>query len=106
MLYIGGITLGFSFYTIRYYYALMPIERALILGGSILFALSYLAIHKLKNNKTGITFMPDRNENNTVLSNIEAVVANSQVSLKGIATEQKMPFGGGGFSGGGSGGSY
>lgn len=107
MLYVGAITLGFSFYTIRYYYALMPIETALILGGSILFALSYLAIHKLKNHKTGITFMADRTENNTVLSNLEAVIVNSQVNLKGVASaEQKMPFGGGGFSGGGSGGSY
>ncbi|MEO8517251.1 MAG: hypothetical protein ABI426_10915 [Flavobacterium sp.] len=107
MLYVGGITLGFSFYTIRYYYSALPLEMALIIGGSFLFAVSYLAIHKLKINKTGVTFMPDRNENNTILSNLEAVVVNSQVNLKGAAvTEQKMPFGGGGFSGGGSGGSY
>lgn len=107
MLYVGCITLGFSIFTIRYYHSILPIEIALILGGSVLFALSYLAIHKLKNNKTGITFIPDRNENNTVLSNLEAVIVNSQVSLKGVAAaEQKMPFGGGGFSGGGSEGSY
>ena len=107
MLLIGFIALGFSFYTIRYYYALLPIEVALIFGGTVLFAVSYFSIRRLKSNTSGITFMQDRNENNTVLSNLEAVIVNSQVSLKGVvAAEQKMPFGGGGFSGGGSGGSY
>ncbi|TGD58573.1 hypothetical protein [Flavobacterium humi] len=107
MLYVGLAALGFSFYTIRYYYSVLPVEIALILGGCLLFAISYFAISRLKNNTSGITFMPDRNENNTVLSNIEVIMANSQVSLKGVsATEQKMPFGGGGFSGGGSGGTY
>lgn len=107
MLLIGFIALGFSFYTIRFYYAVLPLEVALILAGTLLFALAYFSIQKLKNNTSGITFMPDRNANSAVLSNLEAVIANSQVSLKGMpATEQKMPFGGGGFSGGGSGGSY
>lgn len=107
MLYVGFITFGFAIFTIRYYYSILPIETALILGGIILFALSYFTIHKLKNKPTGITFMPDRNENNKLLSNLETVIVNSQVSLKGVApAEQKMPFGGGGFSGGGSEGSY
>lgn len=107
MLLIGLIALGFSFYTIRFYYALMPIEIALLLGGTVLFAVSYFSIRKLRNNTSGITFIQDRNENNTVLSNLEAVIVNSQVSLKGVApAQQNMPFGGGDFSGGGSGGTY
>lgn len=107
MLLIGFVALGFSFYTIRFYYSVLPLEVALILAGTLLFALAYFSIQKLKNKTTGITFMPDRNADSAVLSNLEAVIANSQVSLKGVhATEQKMPFGGGGFSGGGSEGSY
>lgn len=107
MLLIGLVALGFSFYTIRHYYALMPIEIALMLGGTVLFAVSYFSIRRLRNNTSGITFIQDRNENNTVLSNLEAVIVNSQVSLKGVApAQQNMPFGGGDFSGGGSGGSY
>jgi hypothetical protein len=107
MLIIGFLTLGFSFYTIRYYYSLMPVEIALILGGTILFGLTYFFIKKIKDKEVGVTFKRDRNADSNALLNVQALIINSQLDLKPVETvNQNMPFGGGDFSGGGSGGSF
>lgn len=106
MLIIGFLCLGFSFYTIRYYYSVLPLEIALILGGTILFVLTYFSIKKIKKNECGITFKQDKNSTDDNLLNAEALIVNSQLDLKPISNNQNMPFGGGGFSGGGSGSSF
>ncbi|MGX7667925.1 hypothetical protein [Flavobacterium pedocola] len=106
MLLLGLFTFGYSFFTIRYYHQLMPLEIALILGGSALFALSYFAIRKLKDRKTGVTFEPERGSDSSLVLNAQALVINSQLQTKVMVSEDKMPFGGGGFSGGGSDGGY
>ncbi|HNP32022.1 MAG TPA: hypothetical protein PKN96_01880 [Flavobacterium sp.] len=106
MLIIGFLTFGFSIFTIRFYYNIMPIEMALILGGILLFALSYLAIRKLKDKETGLTFKPARGSETDILSNFEALIVATQVDLKPTESQSKMPFGGGGFSGGGAGESF
>ncbi len=106
MLIIGFLSFGFSIFTIRYYYHLMPIEVALILGGVLLFAVAYLAIRKLKDKETGVTFKASRGSDPDFLPNVEALIVNSQVDLKTPESNSRMPFGGGGFSGGGAGESY
>lgn len=106
MLIIGFLTLGFSVYTIRFYYHILPVEVALILGGIVLFATAYLSIRKLKDTKTGLTFKAARGSDPDFLPNIEALIVNSQVDLKTAESPGKMPFGGGGFSGGGADGNF
>jgi hypothetical protein len=106
MLIIGFLTFGFSIYTIRFYYHVMPIEAALLLGGVVLFVTVYLAIRKLRDKETGLTFKAARGADADILPNIEALIVNSQVNLKPMESESKMPFGGGGFSGGGAGESF
>lgn len=106
MLLMGFLTFGFSIFTIRYYYQLLPIEVALLLGGTLLFIVAYFAIRKIKDKETGVTFKPARGSEIDMLSNLEALVVNSQVDLKPMESDSKMPFGGGGFSGGGSGESF
>ena len=106
MLIIGFLTFGFSIYTIRFYYHILPIEVALLLGGTLLFVVAYLAIRKLKDKETGITFKPARGSEIDVLTNLEALVVATQVDLKPMESQSKMPFGGGGFSGGGAGESF
>jgi len=104
---IGLLTLGYSFFTIRYYYSLMPPEMALVLAGLLLSAISFFAIKKLQHKETGITFQPDRDSNSNLMLNAQALIINSQISTKAhVAPESKMPFGGGGFSGGGAGESF
>lgn len=106
ILIIGFLTFGFSIFTIRFYYHVMPIEIALLLGGALLFAGAFLAIKKLKDKETGLTFKVARGSDSDILPNIEALIVSSQVDLKPMESKSKMPFGGGGFSGGGAGESF
>ena len=107
MLWIGLLTTGFSFYTIRFYHQVLPIEVALTLGGLVLFAIAYFSIKKIKDQTKGITFQPDRFINSSDFMHTEALILTSQFGLKPETTnESPMEFGGGGFSGGGSEGSF
>ncbi|WP_158729933.1 MULTISPECIES: hypothetical protein [unclassified Flavobacterium] len=106
MLWIGILALCFSIYTIRFYYALLPVEIALTIGGLALFAFTFFAIKKIKNNINGVTFQPDRFSHGNLFGTAEILMA-TQLGLKPETTvESPMEFGGGDFSGGGSGGSY
>ena len=107
LLYIGILILFFSIYTIRFYYAIMPIEIALTLGGAILFTLTFITIKKLKNKETGITFQPDRFTTTTAFLHAEILIASQMGGLKPeVSPESPIDFGGGGFSGGSSKGSF
>ncbi|WP_394774292.1 hypothetical protein [Flavobacterium sp.] len=108
MLWISFLAIGFSIYTIRFYYSVLPIEVALTLGGLALFAIAYFSIKKLKDNEAGLTFKPDRINNSNTILNAEALIV---ASAFGIKPEVKAPispmeYGGGGFSGGGSEGTF
>ncbi|MEN2402802.1 hypothetical protein GKZ90_0023650 [Flavobacterium sp. MC2016-06] len=108
MLWISFLAIAFSFYTFRFYYSVLPIEVALTLGGLVLFAIAYFSIQKLKNKESGITFKPDRINNSDSLLNAEALIVASAFGMKPEVKgpESPMEFGGGGFSGGGSEGSF
>lgn len=106
MLWIGALAMAFSIYSIRFYYAVLPIETFLTIAGLLLFAFTYFAINKLKHKETGITFRPDRFTNSNAFMNAETLIA-SQLGLKPeTVQESDMKFGGGGFSGGGSSGEF
>ncbi|MDR7370445.1 hypothetical protein [Flavobacterium aquidurense] len=108
MLWISFLAIGFSIYTIRFYYSVLPIEVALTLGGVVLFAIAYFSIKKLKDKETGLTFKPDRINTSNVFLNAEALIVASAFGMKPVAKPESSPmeFGGGGFSGGGSEGSF
>lgn len=106
MLIVGILTLGYSFFTIRYYHQLLPLEIALLLGGMVLFAIVFAAIRLLKNKDTGVTFKPDRSSDSNLLLNAQALILSTQTDVKPSTSENNMPFGGGGFSGGGAGETY
>ncbi|MEO8255194.1 MAG: hypothetical protein ABI554_12505 [Flavobacterium sp.] len=107
-LWIGFLTTVSSIFTIRYYHEIIPTAIALTLGGLLLFAIAYFSIKKIKDKTTGITFQPDRFINTNDFIHTEAFILTSQFGLKPEApmAESPMEFGGGGFSGGGSDGSY
>ncbi|MCD0471983.1 hypothetical protein [Flavobacterium sp. JAS] len=107
MLWISFLAIGFSIYTIRFYYSVLPIEVALTLGGLVLFVIAYFSIKRLKDNETGLTFKPDRINNSNSILNAEALIVASTFGLKPeVKSESPMDFGGGGFSGGGSEGTF
>lgn len=108
MLWISFLVIGFSIYTIRFYYSVLPIEVALTLGGIVLFTIAYFSIRKLKDNETGLTFKQDRINNSNAILNAEALIVASTFGIKPEvkAPDSPMDFGGGGFSGGGSEGNF
>ncbi len=107
MLWIGLLAFAFSIFTIRYYYHLLPIEVALTLGGILLFLFTYFAIKKLKHNTSGVTFQPDRFQNQS-FANAETLLVATKFGIHSETPtpENKIDFGGGGFSGSGSSGQY
>ena len=108
MLWISFLAIAFSFYTIRFYYSVLPIEVALTLGGLIMFAIAYFAIRKLKDKESGLTFKPDRINHSNAILNAEALIVASTFGMKPEVKgpDSPMDFGGGGFSGGGSEGTF
>lgn len=108
MLWISFLAIAFSIYTVRFYYAVLPIEVALTLGGLVLFAVAYFSIKRLKEKESGLTFKPDRINHSDAILNAEALVVASTFGMKPEVKPQASPmeFGGGGFSGGGSDGSF
>jgi hypothetical protein len=106
ILWIGSLALGFSIYTIHFYYPVLSLEIIFTIGGVLLFVFTYFTIKKLKNKETGITFKPNRFTKTNAYLNAEILIS-SQLGLKPeTTTESNMEFGGGGFSGGGSGGEF
>lgn len=106
MLWIGFLALGFSIYTIHFYYPILPMEIIFTIGGILLFVFTYFAIKKLKNKENGLTFKPDRLTKTKTFLNAEILIA-SQLGLKPeTTTESNIEFGGGDFSGGGSSGTF
>ena len=103
MLIIGILAFAFSVFSIKYYYSFIPVEIALILAGILLFGFAYICIVKLKHKESGVTFMRDRNTDANSLLYAQAIIVNSQINIGVSAPESEMPFGGGGFSGGGAG---
>ena len=103
MLIVGFLAFGFSIFTFRFYYSILPIEVASVVGGIILFGIAYLTIKKLKNKTSGLTFEPDRSSQTDWLGTIETILVTTQSNVHPSQTESSMPFGGGGFSGGGAG---
>lgn len=108
MLWISFLAIAFSIYTIRFYYSVLPIEVALTIGGLVLFTIAYFSIRKLKDNEVGLTFKPDRINNSNAILNAEALIIASAFGMKPQAKPENSPmdFGGGGFSGGGSEGTF
>ncbi|MBF4515412.1 hypothetical protein IRZ71_03625 [Flavobacterium sp. ANB] len=107
MLWLSFLAIAFSIFTIRFYYSVLPVEIALTVGGLVLFAVAYFSIRKLKDNEVGLTFKPDRINTSNSLLNAEALIVASTFGMKPeVKTDSPMEFGGGGFSGGGSEGSF
>lgn len=103
LLLVGLFTTGYSIFTICYYYSLLPIEYAMTIGGILLFIIAFLGIKLWKNNTEGITFQPDRSSDSKLLRNAQMLIITTQSKMDMQTPKNEMPFGGGGFSGGGAG---
>jgi uncharacterized membrane protein YgcG len=103
ILILGLITLGFSIFTYRFYFSILPVEIALTLGGILLIALAGGLIHYLKTEKKGFTYQPDDEFEGF---NLEAMLMSQIVQSKIPQQGDTFRFGGGDSGGGGAGGNY
>jgi hypothetical protein len=104
---MGLLTFAAGYATIRNYYYIVEAEIELMAVGALLFGIVYFCIHKLKNKEDGITFKEDKSINPMAFDVVKAILINANVNANSPASEQSpMEFGGGGFSGGGSGGDF
>jgi hypothetical protein len=100
---LGLITLGFSIFTYRFYFAILQVEIALTLGGILLIALAGGLIQYLKTTKKGFTYQPDDEFEGF---NLEAMLMSQIVQSKIPQQGDNFRFGGGETGGGGAGGNY
>ena len=103
ILILGLITLGFSIFTYRFYFSILPVEISLTLGGILLIALSAALIQYLKTEKKGFTYQPDDEFEGF---NLEAALMSQIVQSKIPQQGDTFRFGGGDTGGGGAGGNY
>jgi uncharacterized membrane protein YgcG len=103
ILILGLITLGFSIFTYRFYFSILPVEIALTLGGVLLIAFSSGLIHYLKTAKYGFTYQPDDEFEGF---NLEAMLMSQIIQSKIPQQGDIFRFGGGDSGGGGAGGKY
>ena len=103
ILILGLISLGFSIFTYKFYFSILPIEIALTLGGILLIALAGGLIHYLKTTKHGFTYQPDDEFEGF---NLEAMLMSQLVQSKVSQQGDTFRFGGGDMGGGGAGGNY
>lgn len=100
---LGLITLGFSIFTYRFYFSILPIETALTVGGILLITFVGGLIHYIKTTKYGFTYQPDDEFEGF---NLEAVLMSQLVQSKIPQQDDTFRFGGGDSGGGGAGENY
>lgn len=92
-------------FTVRYYYAVAPIEVAMTVGAAILITLAYALTRYLHDPKQGFTSEPVADSAMTGKLNIEAlVIAETFSGVK--PNDNNTNFGGGSFGGGGASGEF
>lgn len=98
---VGLAALGFSIFTYRFYFSILPIEWALTLGGAALVGFSIWGIWFLRTPKWGLTYQQTQTSK---YRDFEAFLVSQALPNQGGGG--KMKFGGGDFGGGGSGSGY
>jgi len=100
----GLVLIGVTVLTVRYFFAVVPVEIAMLVAGLLLTSLSYALIKYLKTSKKGFSF-----EKNPVTKkeriDLESLII-SQVSGPKAQPKAAVEFGGGSFGGGGAGSNY
>ena len=101
MLNIGLVCVASSILSYRFYFHILSLEVAAILGGAVLLAIAYFSIRYLNKNKTGYTYEQDDN-NKSLFANSEALIIAQSFGHQTPTADDKPIFGGGDFGGGGA----
>ena len=101
MLNIGLVCVAASILSYRYYFHVLSLEVAAILGGAVLLAIAYFSIKYLNKNKTSYIYEQDE-DNKSLFANSEALIIAQSFGHQTPTADDKPIFGGGDFGGGGA----
>jgi len=105
MLDIGLGCLAAAVFSFRYYYHVMPLAWAAVIGGGVLFLTAFFSIRYLHQAKGGYVY--DEDAETSLLQEIEQqLIEQTIVNQPGPEPDKSASFGGGQFGGGGSGGDF
>jgi hypothetical protein len=93
-------------FTIRYYYHVMPLEIAMILGGSVMILVAYLLIRYLQQPRQGFTYKEAKKKLAINKLQVEALLINQSFAAPQTPQSTGTNFGGGSGGGAGAGGTY
>lgn len=103
---VGLLLLAAMVVTIRYYYHVMPLEGALLIGGVVMIAVAYFLIRYLAQPRHGFTYQEGYDPSPINKLQVEALVINQTFSTPQVPATTGTRFGGGSGGGAGAGGSY
>jgi hypothetical protein len=107
MVWVALLLIAISVLTFKYYFSLGHPEITLTTAGLLMILLAYASIRYLNEDRYGITFKDDPNEDDFLKSNAEAlIIARSFGSAPAQPSGGGVEFGGGEFGGAGSGDKY
>lgn len=103
LLRLGGLSMAATIITYRYYYAIAPLEVALITAGTLLTAVVYWLMRFLSTSKYDFVFEEQRSQGEDT-DNLEAYLVSEAFGNKDAVPNDS--FGGGSFGGAGAGSKY
>jgi hypothetical protein len=99
---IGLLAIAAAVATFRYYFHVMPMEIAAIIGGIVLLSLAYFSIKYLRDNKTPFTY-DEADSEKPFYQHAESLIIAQTFGNSQAQEGEKPLFGGGDFGGGGAG---
>ncbi len=103
---VGLLLIAAIVFTIRYYYAVMPLEIAMLIGGMFFIVISYALTKYLSQPKYGFTAAEIKSNTKEGKINIESLVIAETFSHTTSPSEPTTTLGGGSGGGGGASGEF
>jgi hypothetical protein len=106
MVWVALLLIAVAVLTFKYYFSLGHPEVTLTAAGLVMIILAYSSIRYLRNDRYGITFKNDPNEDDFLKSDAEALIIAQSFGSVAPSKDAGVEFGGGEFGGAGSGGKF
>lgn len=102
---VGLGCIGVAVFTFRYYFHVLPLTWAAVIGGAVFFATAYFSIRYLRQHEGAFTYEED--SETSILQEIEQQLIEQTIANQpGPKPERQDGFGGGQFGGGGASGEF
>lgn len=103
---VGLLLIAAMLFTIRYYYNLMPLEIAMVIGGMKMITAAYMLIRYLRQPRRGFSYKEEKDYSSINKLQVEALVINQTFGTPQAPEATGTQFGGGSGGGAGASGQY